>query len=135
VRFTAALGALADIRRRLCIRSTAQLAFGPSQRRTRPSVGAPPHPARLWRQPCARNLTIVAELPATFSSRHTLSPSTTGALCRVPEAITATTRQPWFEIVDRADATTTRRALQPRPLTHDTALGPNERYSHGATGH
>ena len=67
-------------------------------------IGPPPHAARLWRQPGARDLAIVAELPADFSFRQKLSRSAAGPLCRIPEAIAVPTRDSSVEMIERADA-------------------------------
>jgi hypothetical protein len=56
-------------------------------------------------------LTVVAKLAAHFTPGQRSSAVTAGALRRIPEAVAPTTRQPRFEIVERADAPTTYGAL------------------------
>ena len=98
-------------------------------------IRPPPHAARLRRQPCARNLAIVAELPTNFSFRQKLSRSTAGPLRRIPEASAAPTRDSSVEMIERADAPATHGAGYPHSLTHDAAACPDERYIDGAAGH
>ena len=77
---------------------------------------------------------MVAELAADFALGQGFSAVSAGALCRVPEAITAPTRHSSIEVVERADASTTQRALQPHALTHDAAAGRNQRHTDDTTG-
>ena len=116
------------------VRSITELTFDPGQRRTMSRVGPPPHAARLWREPGALDLAIVAEFPPDFSFRQKLSGGAADPLCGVPEIMAAPTRKPWFEIVEHADAPTTQRARQSQPFAHDPTVCPNQRHSHGATG-
>ena len=116
------------------VRSITELTFDPGQRRTMPRVGPPPHAARLWREPGARDLAIVAEFPADFSFRQKLSRSAAGPLCGIPEAIAVPTRDPSVEMIEHADAPTTQRARQPQPLAHDATVCPNQRHNNGAAG-
>ena len=75
------------------------------------SVSAPPHAAWLWWELCRPELTVVAKLAADFPLGHGFSAVAAGALCRIPEAITAPTRHSSVEVIDRADALSTQRAL------------------------
>ena len=90
---------------------TRYLSFYPGQRRTMPRIGSPPHPARLRRKLGARDLTIVAELPADFSFRQKLPRRAADALCRVPEVIAVPTRHSSMEMEEHADAPATQWAL------------------------
>ena len=112
---------------------TRYLSFYPGQRRTMPCIGSPPHPARFRWQLRARDLAIVAELPADFSFRQKLPRRAAGALCRVPEVIAVPTGHSAMEMVKRTDAPTTHGAPQAHPLTHDAAACPNQRHNDGAT--
>jgi hypothetical protein len=51
----------------------------------------------------------------------------------IPEAVTAATREPRFEIIERADAEHRAGTLS-HPLTHDAAACTNQRYADDATG-
>ena len=75
------------------------------------SVGPPPHAARLWWELSRPELTVVAKLAADFPLGQEFSAVGAGALCRVPEAIAAPARDSSVEMVERADAPTTQRAL------------------------
>ena len=86
-------------------------ALDAGQRRTMTCVSPPPHPARLQRKLSRPKLTVVAKLAADFPLRYRLSAVAAGALCRIPEAITAPTRHSSIEMVDYADALSTQRAL------------------------
>ena len=79
-------------------------------------------------------MTVVAKLAADFPLGEGLSAITAGALGRIPKAITPPTREPRFEIVERADATSTQRALKPHSLAHDAAACRNQRHDDGASG-
>jgi hypothetical protein len=101
------------------LRSTAQLVFDPSERRTMPRISPPPHPPRFRRKPGTWNLAIVAELPADFSPRQILSRSAADALCSVPEVIALPTRHSSVEMVEHAHSPTTDRTFKPDLLTND----------------
>ncbi len=116
----------------LAVRSIAQLAFDASQRRTMPRIGPSPHPARPRWERCARDLAIVAELAPDFPLGQRLSAEGTRSLRRIPKTVAASTREPWFEIIEHANAPATERALQPHPPTHDAAACPDQRRNDNA---
>jgi hypothetical protein len=78
-------------------------------------------------------LTIVAKLAADLPLSQRFSAVAAGTLCRVPETITAPTRDSSVEVVDREDALTTQRALEPQSLADDATACPNQRHNHDAT--
>ena len=79
-------------------------------------------------------MTIVTKLAADFPLGQRLSAITAGALGRILEAITPPTREPRFEIVERANAPTTQRAPQPHSLAHDATACRNQWHDDGAAG-
>src|SRR4029077_10659523 len=57
-----------------------------------PSIGPPPHAARLWRDLCCPELTIVTQLAANVFHRPKLPTFGAGALRPVPETVALPTR-------------------------------------------
>src|SRR5438128_2575453 len=104
------------------------------QRCTMTRVGPPPHAAWLRRKLSRPKLTVIAKLAANFPLGQSFSAVAAGALRRIPQAVAPTTCEHRFEIVERADASTTQRALQSHPLTYDAAACPDHRHDNGATG-
>jgi hypothetical protein len=68
-----------------------------------PRIGAPPHPARLWWDLSRPYLPIVAKLPVDFLHRQKLSRGAADPLCRIPEARTTPTRDPFMEMMERTN--------------------------------
>ena len=104
------------------------------QRRTITCICPSPHAARLGRGLRRQELTVVAKIAADFPLGQRFAAVAAGALGRIPEAITPPTRDPTVEMVERANAPSTQRALQPHSLAHDAAARRNQWHDDGAAG-